>query len=132
LNREWEAAAKLGDASALAAQLAAGAEADALDRFGQSALMLAARGGHLEAVQVLIDARADLDVTAKFGLSATMLAVVNHHVAVARALAAAGANLALLGSGAPGFFGKSAVDLARERNLHDLVADLETMSVSIT
>lgn len=120
MREEWERAASRGDAASLAVQIDAGADLDALDRFGQSALMLAARGGHLELVRGLIRAGADLDKTAKFGLSATMLAVVNDHESVARMLAAAGANLRLVGSGAPGFAGKTASRLARGRGLEAL------------
>jgi len=69
---------------------------------------------------VLVRAGADLDRTAKFGLSALMLAVVNHHEPVATALAAAGADLRLAGSGAPGFAGRTAAQLARDRGLEEL------------
>lgn len=124
MRSEWERAAKHGEAAALAAQLAAGADVNALDRFGQSALMLAAHRGHLDAVQILIQAGADLDITAKFGLSATMLAVVSGHESVAIALAAAGANLGLVGSGAPGFAGKSAAQLALDRGSQGLARAL--------
>lgn len=124
MKPEWERAATQGDASSLASFIATGADVDALDRFGQSALMLAAQRGHLEAVRVLIRAGADLNRTAKFGLSAAMLAVVNHHESVATALAEAGANLRLVGSGAPGFAGKTAEHLARERGLEDLAKAL--------
>ena len=86
--------------------------------------MLAAVAGHLEAVEVLLAAGANTDVTAKFGLSAAMLAVVNRHQSVARALAAAGADLSLRGSGAPGFAGKTAADLARDHGLADLAEQL--------
>jgi ankyrin repeat protein len=120
VNPDWERATHTGDAASLEAQLAAGADVDSLDRHGQSALMLAARSGHLAAVQVLIRAGADLDRTAKFGLSATMLAVINHHESVARALAEAGADLRLVGSGAPGFAGKNAAQLALEHDLQAL------------
>ena len=102
-----------------------GHDVDALDRFGQSALMIAARCGHLEVVRVLVDAGADLDRTAKFGLSATMLAVVNGRDDVALALAEAGADLGLVGSGAPGFAGRSAADLARDRGADTLARILE-------
>ena len=54
MKPEWERASKDGDATTLAALIATGADVDALDRFGQSALMLAAQRGHLEAVHVLI------------------------------------------------------------------------------
>jgi len=87
--------------------------------------MLAARHGRLGAVRIRVEAGANLDVTAKFGLSATMLAVVNHHARVASALAEAGADLELLGSGAPGFELKSAAQLARERGLESLAKSLE-------
>jgi len=120
LTPEWERAAKSGDASSLAAQIAANSAVDALDRFGRSALMIAAQRGHLESVQVLVAAGANLDIRAKFGLSATMLAVINGHESVARALAAAGADLGLTGSGPPGFAGKSAAQLALDREMPEL------------
>ncbi len=128
MTRKWEQAARRGDVLALRAQIASGANVDALDRFGQSALMLATLGGHLEAVEALIAAGANLDVTAKFGLSATMLAVVNGHSAVARALATAGADLRVRGSGAPGFSGKSAADLAHDRGFTELAHELSRLS----
>jgi ankyrin repeat protein len=76
---EWESAVKRGDATGVAAQIAAGADVDALDRYGQSALMLAAHRGHLEVVRLLVRAGVDLDRTAKFRLSALMLAVIGGH-----------------------------------------------------
>lgn len=124
MNRSWEHAAKRGDAAALRQQVGDGASINALDRYGQSALMIAAREGHLEAVLELLRAGSALDITAKFGLSAIMLAVVNHHEDVARALAEAGADLTLAGTGAPGFSGKTAADLALERQLSTLAKRL--------
>ena len=121
---DWEAASKAGDAASLLAQIAAGADVDALDRYGQSALMLAAVRGHLAAVRALVEAGAALDTTAKHGLSATMLAVVNHHAEVARTLAEAGADLRLIGTGAPGFAGKCAADLASDSGQTDLARTL--------
>jgi len=124
MTPEWECAAREGDVATLSSHLAAGADVDALDRHGQSALMLAALGGHLGAVQLLIRAGAALDTTAKYRLSALMLAVLRGHEPVARALAAAGADLRLTGSGAPGFAGKTAAQLASERGLHSLAEAL--------
>lgn len=124
MSPEWERAARDGDTATLAAQLADGADVNALDRHGQSALMLASLYGRLGAVELLIRAGADLNVTAKFHLSATMLAVINGHELCPRALAAAGADLRLTGSGAPGFAGKAAAQLAEEKGLDTLAKEL--------
>lgn len=96
---------------------------DALDRYGQTALMLAAVHGREEVVASLLEAGARPDVTAKFGLSALMLAIVNHHEAIARQLIEAGADTSLRGTGAWGFAGKTAMDLAEAGGLTAL-ADL--------
>ena len=124
MNANWEQAARKGDAESLAAQLASGAEVDSLDRYGQSALMLAVRSGSEESVQVLVDAGADLNITAKYGLSAIMLAVVYGHEGIARILLEAGADLSITGTGAPGFQGKTAADLARASGLAQLATEL--------
>ena len=87
--------------------LASGADIDARDEHGQTALMLAAREGRAQSAAWLVGHGATLDVTAKYGLSALMLAVVNGHVDVVRTLVRAGANLELQGTGAPGFAGKT-------------------------
>jgi len=114
-----------GDVATVARLWRAGAPVDARDRYGQTALMLAAHHGHAEVVALLIDAGADLDVTAKYGLSALMLAIVAGHDECARRLARAGADRTLTGSGAPGFAGKTAYDLAVARGMTDLYADLQ-------
>jgi uncharacterized protein len=120
----WERAAKDGDAGAVRELLHFGADVDARDRYGQTALMLAAHAGHVAVVERLLAAGADMDVTAKYGLSALMLAVLAGHVEVARLLARAGADLRLRGTGAPGFAGKTAQDLAVAGGLTDLSPDL--------
>ena len=86
--------------------------------------MVAAHAGHLDVVAVLIDHGAQLNVTAKYGLSALMLAVVAGHAEVARLLARAGADRSLRGSGAPGFAGKTARDLALASGSNALAAEL--------
>ena len=93
----------------------AGHTIDARDGFGQTALIRAAHAGRLEAVEWLIDHGADLDHTSKFHLSALMLAVIGSHPRVARKLVAAGADTTITGTGAPGFYGKTAADLAIDR-----------------
>lgn len=113
------------DVAAIRQMLAAGADVDARDGHGQTAVMRAAHLGHLAVVQALVEAGAALDVTAKYGLSALMLAIVAGHADVARVLARAGSNLALAGTGAPGFAGKSAFDLAAARgDMERLLGDL--------
>ena len=120
----WERAVRDGDLAMVRDLLAAGAEIDARDRFGQTALMLAAHRGSREIVAMLVERGADLDVTAKYGLSALMLAIVAGHGEVARLLARAGADVRLRGSGAPGFAGKTAYDLAQDRGMDDLCGEL--------
>src|SRR5688572_913441 len=81
-----ERAARIGDFDGVESELAAGADVNSLDRYGQTALMLAAPRGHLAVVQCLVRHGANLDVRAKFGLSALMLAIVSKQDAVACAL----------------------------------------------
>jgi uncharacterized protein len=125
LERSFEDAIRRGDPAAVRALLDRGADVDARDRHGQTALMLAAHAGHREVVEALVARGARLDVTAKFGLSALMLAIVAGHPEVAQRLARAGADLSLRGTGAPGFAGKTARDLALERGMDELAAELE-------
>jgi ankyrin repeat protein len=124
MTAAWQDAVTRGDAAAVRVLLRDGADVDARDRHGQTALMLAAHAGHDAVVAVLLEHGAALDVTAKFGLSALMLAIVAGHAETARRIARAGADRSLCGSGAPGFAGKTARDLALERGLHDLAAEL--------
>src|SRR5262245_10374188 len=112
MTAEWKAAVKAGRADALRTLLDAGADVDARDEHGQTALMNASRDGHTEVVRLLIERGADLDHTAKYNLSALMLAVINGRDAIVGILADAGADLTIRGSGAPGFHGKTALDLA--------------------
>jgi ankyrin repeat protein len=125
MDAAWEDAIKWGDVGIVLDLLGRGAKVDARDRYGQTGLMLAAHAGHGAVVEILIAHGAALNVTAKFGLSALMLAVVAGHAGVARLLAQAGADLTLRGSGAPGFAGKTAAELAGERGLMELAATLQ-------
>jgi ankyrin repeat protein len=125
MRDEWQRAASEGDVRAILALLDDGAAVDARDRYGQTALMLAATRGHEEAVRTLLAQGADMDVTAKYGLTALMLALLNRHHAVAKALVAAGADTRPRGTGAPGFAGKTAADLAQEAGYRDIAADIE-------
>jgi uncharacterized protein len=124
MNAAWEDAIKGNSVQIVLDLLERGANVNALDRHGQTALMLAAHAGYREVVETLIAHRANLNITAKFGLSALMLAVVAEHAEVARLLAKAGADLSLRGTGAPGFADKTAYDLAVERGMLELSEEL--------
>ena len=125
MDAAWEDAIKLGDVPIVLDLLRRGTDVDARDRYGQTALMLAAHAGHRDVVETLIAHRAKLNITAKFGLSALMLALIAGHAEVARLLAKAGADLTHRGTGAPGFADKTAYDLAVECGLLELSAELK-------
>jgi ankyrin repeat protein len=120
VTKEWESAVRNGDLADLQRQITAGADVNARDRYGQTGLMLAAQAGHTEIVDALIAANADLNQTAKFTLTALMLAILAGRQEAARRLVEAGADVRVKGTGAPGFFGKTALDLATERGYSDL------------
>jgi uncharacterized protein len=121
MTQEWKDAVRRGSIDELQHLVATGADVDARDGHGQTALMLAAVEGHDHVVEWLVERGAVLDHTAKYGLSAVMLGVVNGHVDVVQALVRTGANLGLRGTGAPGFAGKTALDLAVARDDQEMV-----------
>ena len=118
--REWEQAARQGDLETLGRLLAAGTDINARDQYGQTALMIAAQGGESDVVTFLVEHGALLNHTAKYGLSALMLAVIGGHLGVVKILATAGADVTIRGSGAPGFAGKTAFDLAVAQGRQDI------------
>jgi ankyrin repeat protein len=122
---EWKTAVRTGDVAALQALLTAGADIDALDEHGQTGLMNAARDGKTAVVRWLIEQGADLNHTAKYHLSALMLAVINGRDAIVGVLVDAGADRSIQGSGAPGFAGKTALDIARGGGREIMMALLE-------
>lgn len=58
---ELFAAARSGDVDAVAAQLDAGVAVDAIDKYGATALAMAAGEGHIEVLRLLLDRGADVD-----------------------------------------------------------------------
>ncbi|MEQ1760016.1 MAG: ankyrin repeat domain-containing protein [Vicinamibacterales bacterium] len=112
VHPDWKAAASTGDTARLQELLESGADINARDDHGQTAVMIAARDGRTPTVRFLIEKGADLNATAKFNLSALMLAVINGRDAIVGILADAGADRGIRGTGAPGFDGKTALDIA--------------------
>ena len=115
MTAEWKAAARAGNVEAMEQLLEKGADIDALDEHGQTALMLAAMAGHAAVARFLISRGAKLDHTAKFGLTALMLSVIAGHTDIVRSLVEAGADVTPRGTGQSGFNGKTALDLAEAR-----------------
>ena len=126
MTPEWKKAVRDGSIDELQRLVVGGTDIDSLDEHGQSALMIAATEGHRHVVEWLSRRGAVLDHSAKYGLSALMLAVINGHVDVVRTLVRAGANHELRGTGAPGFAGKTALDLAIARDEKEMVEILRS------
>ena len=122
MKPEWEQAVRQGDIGSLSQLLTAGADINSRDQHGQTALMTAAHAGFPDVVTFLVGQGATLNHTAKHGLSAVMLAVISGHTDIVRTLVRAGADLALRGTGAPGFAGKTALDLAARQGRSDMIA----------
>ena len=61
-----------------------GANVDATDKIGNTALMFAARDGHKDKVQMLVKDGANVDATDKIGNTALMFAACYGHVTRSR------------------------------------------------
>jgi len=98
MEKSWLEATQAGDCEVVAVLLDAGADINALDRYGQTALINATYQGDIELVKLLVAKGAELNHTAKYNLTALMLAVINNHAEIVRVLVAAGANAQIEGS----------------------------------
>ncbi len=98
VTKDWAEATSTGNVERVSALLDAGADIDALDNHGQTALMNAAHRGDAALVQALVDRQASLNNTAKLRLTALMLAVIANRPGVVRILIAAGADPEIKGS----------------------------------
>jgi ankyrin repeat protein len=115
MTKDWQDTINSGDTVRVAIILDAGADINALDAHGQTALMNAAHKGQTEIVRLLAKRGANLNHTAKFGLSALMLAVIADHPEVVRVLVDAGADITLRGSpSAAPIYDKTALELAEQ------------------
>ena len=124
MTREWEQAVRQDDLEALARLIRTGADVDAMDQHGQTGLMVAAKHGRHEVARLLVGQGAELNHTAKYHLSALMLAVINGHADIVRILVDAGADRRIRGTGAPGFHGKTARELAEDLSKTELLEAL--------
>jgi outer membrane protein assembly factor BamB/ankyrin repeat protein len=92
LNEDLWAAARKGDAQAVKALLAKGAEVNAKTRYGATALSYAADRGYLEVVKILVEHGADVNVKDTFyGAPALTWAAYNGHAEVVKFLLEKGA-----------------------------------------
>lgn len=81
-----------GDTEALRRALQDGAEADARDRWGGTAMSHAAGSGDAEAVRLLLEHGGDPNLASEVGNSPLMIAASHGHLEVVRALIEAGAD----------------------------------------
>ena len=91
VNSDLSDAARKGDTATVQTLLNNGADVNATDEHGGTALMYAAVNGHTATVQALIDAGADVNKLHNFGKSALILAQEKGHTAVVGLLIQAGA-----------------------------------------
>ncbi len=92
LKEELWAAARKGDATAVEALLAKGADVNAKNAYGATALSFATDKGHLEVVEILLKHKADVNVRDTFYKATPLLwAVSKGNAAIVKALLKAGA-----------------------------------------
>ena len=124
MEQEWEQAIRSGDSALVRQLIERGAAIDSKDKHGQTGLMVASMRGRTAVVRLLIESGADLNHTAKYNLSALMLAVIQGHAEIVRALTEAGADTQIRGTGAPGFSGFTALELAERAGREEIAGIL--------
>lgn len=92
LNKQLLEAASVGDADTVKNALYSGADVDARDRLGNTALILSSDGGYQEVVRLLLSYKASVNAVNKFGYTPLMSAVTNSHRYIASLLIKAGAD----------------------------------------
>jgi ankyrin repeat protein len=121
MSNELMAAAHAGDLAQVRRLLAAGADANARDENGWTALMKACynaelKHGFAEVVQALIDAGADIEAPIGYGVRPLMLAAGYGETAVVEALLKAGADVLAQNEG-----GYTALMMVKQKHYVDVV-----------
>jgi len=119
----WHEAVRSGDVDRVRAVLHAGADIDALDEHGQTALMNEVYWGNLDIAKLLIEAGAKLNHTAKLHLTALFLAVIGNRPQLVQLLVDAGADKNIRGS--KGQYNTTPLEYARKRGFVEIVKILE-------
>lgn len=101
-------AIQAGDIDAVNAAIAAGADVNARDARGWTALMHAANKGYTLMVPLLLEANAEVDIRAPDGATALFMAAVHGHAEIFAELMQAGADASI-----PGPQGRTPLDVAR-------------------
>jgi len=96
----------------------------------QAGFERAAVAGNVRSLEDLPNSGVDVDALDRHGQTALMLAIVAGHGGVARALVHAGAGLTIRGSGAHGFSGMCAYDLAAKLGMKKLCSEIAARSVA--
>ena len=117
-------AAQAGDIDALEAAIAAGADVNARDARGWTALMHAANKGYTLLVPLLLEAKAEVDIRAPDGATALFIAAVHGHAEVFARLMQAGADASIAGPQ-----GRTPVEVAQLRDHSRLLAVPEVVAL---
>ena len=123
MKKDWLEATQTGNCKVVRSLIDKGADINALDIHGQTALMNAALRGDASLVKELAAHGANLNHTAKYNLTALMLAVINDHKEIVEILVKAGANIELKGSKGP--FEYSPIEYAIKNGKEEIVSILK-------
>lgn len=78
--------ASIGDEDALRLLLNNGANIEAEDEYGKTALHVSAGSGHLEIIKLLLDRGAEIEAVDDYDITALHLSVQNRHIKISRLL----------------------------------------------
>jgi hypothetical protein len=109
--------ARTGDLNSLRSTLQQGADPNARDASGRTALIDAVAGGQIEAARVLIDSGAKVNITSSEGRTPLIEAAAQGHLEIAQLLISSGADLNLTQRGSG-----TALEAAERRGHNDVAA----------